>query len=89
MTATDQLAVYAGWRARLKTDWRACKVAHCFLPPDIIAFMIQDHGPETTLGNLSDKTDAELVRSPNIGVRSRTIIREYLRVLDGGHRDPD
>lgn len=95
MSDTDQvppelvLQLIQDRRDALKKDWRSCGVAMSFLPTDIAAALLQDHGKFVTLGEIADKTDGELVRSANIGARSRNIIREYIRVLDGGQRDPD
>lgn len=71
----------------LKTDWRNTLVSWSFLPDDTIKHLLEDHGTDVTLGQIASLSDAELVRSPNIGARSRNIIREYIRVLDGGPRD--
>ena len=74
-------------REALKKDWRSCFVSMAFLPDDITRCLMDDHGREIRLGQLADMTDADLVRSPNIGSRSVKIIREYIRVLNGGERD--
>lgn len=95
MSNTDQVPVgliaelMQARRDALKDDWRIVPVGMAFLPADITKFLLEEHGKFVTLGEIADKTDAELVRSPNIGARSRTIIREYIRVLEGGQRDKD
>lgn len=62
--------------------WGGIKVQESHLPQPIIRFLREDHGPNITLGEISDLTDAELVRSANIGSKSRNVIREYISGLD-------
>lgn len=62
-------------------DWRTIRVADCELSVRTCRVLAAEHGEDVTLGDLAIKTDAELVRSPNIGRRTLREINEMILIM--------
>lgn len=69
-------------------DWRTIRTSDCEFSVKARAALIQDHGPQVTIGDLDAKTDAELLRSPNVGRKTLNEVRSMIATLKETYPTP-
>jgi len=51
------------------------------LPDNVKRALIGDHGPSSTIEEIVEKTNDELVRSANVGRKTICLLREYAATI--------
>lgn len=69
-------------------NWRTVRASDCEFSVKACVALLNDFGPEVTLGEIASKTDMELVRSSNIGRKTLKEIREMIESVSAFHPDP-
>lgn len=66
-------------------DWCSIRIMDCDITPRARMLLVGDHGPKVTLGDLDALTDAELVRSANVGAATLRELRALTAQFKARH----